>query len=253
MVVSPTVTIVEDSQGLAKRAADLFVTAAKEAAAEKRTFYAAVSGGSTPRAMHRLLAKSPYRDEIPWEVLHLFWVDDRCVSFDDPASNFGTAGKDFLSKVPVPEGQLHPMPTKAPPEKGAATYEKEMARHLPVSPSGFPRFDMIFLGIGLDGHTASLFPGQGAVEEKWMWVLAVKGGNPDVHRLTMTLPVLNNARQIVFLVTGTEKAPVARAVLEDKDVAVPASRVHPVDGCVTWLLDRDAASMLSEEVRCGAS
>ena len=140
--------------------------------------------------------------------------------------------------VDVPADHIHPMPADLEPEKGAFLYEKEIPEIL----------DLIFLGLGKDGHTASLFPGQAAVEEKRKRVLAVKGGDPDVYRLTMTFAFINRAREVVFLVSGEEKADVVKSVLEEHDTKYPAGSVKPVNGRLTWILDRDAASRLSKEV-----
>ena len=241
------VTIVKDPDELSQTAATLFVRSSKEAVKDRGAFFVAVSGGSTPRSMHRLLAKTPYCQEIAWKQMHLFWVDDRCVPYSNPASNFGVAKNDFLSKVPLLEKQIHAMPTAIAPEKGAAQYERELGL-VPISGSGFPCFDLIFLGIGSDGHTASLFPGQGMLTEKKRWVTVVKGGNPNVYRITLTFGVLNQARHIVFLVSGAGKASIVQAVLEHEDRSLPAQRICPEDGRLTWLLDKSAASQLSEEV-----
>lgn len=243
----PTVRIAKKPFESARTAADMFVAAAKECVQEKGKFFAALSGGSTPRAMHRLLAEEPYCLAVPWKDIHLFWVDDRCVPHTNPASNYGAAQEDFLDRIPVPPDQIHPMPTHILPEEGAIQYEAELKRFLPLDQDGLPLFDLIVLGIGQDGHTASLFPGQAALDEREKWVVAVKGGDPDVHRLTLTFPVLNQARQIVFLASGKEKASILKAVLEDRTTRLPAQRIQPVSGNLIWLLDEAAASLLSPE------
>lgn len=229
-------------------AADLFAATARERASDKGFFAVAVSGGSTPRPMHRLLAEEPLRSDVPWDKTHIFWVDERCVSFEDPASNYGTARKDFLEKVPIPAGQIHPMPVEIPPEEGACNYQDKMSSFFQLENKEFPSFDLIFLGLGTDGHTASLFPGQRALEERERLVVAVKGGDPYVNRLTMTLPVLNRARQIVFLVSGKEKAETLRTVFEGNQARLPAQKIHALDGKLTWLLDKEAASLLPGEI-----
>jgi 6-phosphogluconolactonase len=252
VIGDPILIIADDPSSLARGAAGLFVRSAREGIVARGAFFAALSGGATPRETHRLLAQSPHVEAIPWKDTHLFWVDERCVAYTDPASNFGAAKKDFLSKIPMAEERIHPMPATVLPEDGATRYTKDLEAFLPQGPGGVPRFDLIFLGIGADGHTASLFPGQEPLEEQERWIVAVKGGNPGIHRLTMTLPVLNGGRQIIFLVSGKDKAPVVRKILEKEEVALPAGRVRPVDGQVTWLLDAEAASMLSKEVCRGA-
>lgn len=242
----PTVRIARKPFELAKTAADLFVAAAKECVQEKGKFFAALSGGSTPRAMHRLLAEEPYCLDMPWKGVHLFWVDDRCVAHTDPASNYGAAQEDLLDRIPVPPNQVHPMPRHMLPEQGAIQYEVELKKSLPLDQDGLPLFDLIVLGIGQDGHTASLLPGQAALDETEKWVVAVKGGDPDVHRLTLTFPVLNRGRQIVFLASGKEKASILKAVLEDRTRRLPAQRIQPVSGNLIWLLDQEAASLLCD-------
>jgi 6-phosphogluconolactonase len=235
------IIIMETPEALAERGASVFFERARAAVAARGIFTAALSGGSTPRRMHRLLGKEPLRSEIPWRRTHIFWGDERCVPAESPDSNYGLARKDFLMNVDVPADHIHPMPADLEPEKGAFLYEKEIPEIL----------DLMFLGLGKDGHTASLFPGQAAVEEKRKRVLAVKGGDPDVYRLTMTFAFINRAREVVFLVSGEEKADVVKSVLEEHDTKYPAGSVKPVNGRLTWILDRDAASRLSEEAACG--
>lgn len=237
--------IIKDSPiHLAMTAADLFAMAAKNCAAQRGRFVVALSGGSTPRGMHRMLAEEPYLSCIPWNDAHIFWVDERCVPENDPASNYGIARKDFLDRVPIATRQIYPMYGGTLPEKGAAMYQAKLKAFFRVEEGSFPIFDLIFLGVGKDGHTASLFPEQRALDERERWVVAVKGGSPDVDRLTMTYPVLNHARQIVFLAAGKEKSGVLRAILEQRQMALPAQRIRPMSGKLTWLLDREAASLL---------
>jgi 6-phosphogluconolactonase len=143
------------------------------------------------------------------------------------------------------------MPVDARPQEGAFRYEEELKTLFESDHMDVPAFDLMFLGIGQDGHTASLFPGQSALDEQGKWVMAVKGGNPDVDRLTMTFPVINSASEIVFLAAGKGKAAIVKTVLENKDAGLPAQRIKPVKGQLAWLLDRDAASLLSEETAHG--
>jgi 6-phosphogluconolactonase len=191
-----------------------------------------------------MLARKPYRDQVPWERIHLLWVDERCVPVEDPASNYGAARRDFLDQGLVPAGHVHPMPGHLSPSEGAAAYEDEILRIFGMPRGGFPTLDLVFLGIGKDGHTASLFPGDKALMEEERLVAAVKGGDPDAPRLTLTLPILNRAREIVFTVTGKEKGPMVRTVMAGRFEGLPAQCIAPAEGHVTWLLDRGAASML---------
>jgi 6-phosphogluconolactonase len=244
------VIVERDAEHLARRGADLFSRAARESTDQQGRFAVALSGGSTPRPMYRLLAREPYLSDIPWHSTHLFWVDERVVPFDHPDSNFGAAKKDFLDHVPIPPDQLHPMPAWARPEEGAALYRTELKSFFERFGGGdYPVFDLIYLGVGKDGHTASLFPGQASLEESRAWVLSVKGGDPDVFRLTLTLPVLNRSKRIIFLVSGEEKASILRSLFEERGSPLPARKVSPLDGRVTWLLDRAAVSLMPEEIR----
>ncbi|MBW2622822.1 MAG: 6-phosphogluconolactonase [Deltaproteobacteria bacterium] len=239
------IVIKEDANSLADAGADLIVSAALESVQRSGRFTLAISGGSTPRAMHRALGREPRLSKMPWSGTQIFWVDERCVPVEDPASNYGQAREDFLGGFPVTSGQIHPMPVDLPSEQGAEQYQTELSSIFTVNGYRFPDFDLILLGVGPDGHVASLFPGQEVLAEKEKWVATVKGGNPDVRRFTLTLPVLNEAHRIVFLVSGRSKALVVRTVLEGEAEHLPASMIAPRHGTVTWLLDREAASELS--------
>ncbi|MBW1901871.1 MAG: 6-phosphogluconolactonase [Deltaproteobacteria bacterium] len=241
----------ENPEDLAQEAARIFAAAAVDCAFKKGRFAVVLSGGSTPGLMHNLLAEKPFISEIPWEKTHIFWADERCVPENHPHSNFRAAKEDLVDKVPIPESHVYPMSTEFTPEKGADAYQQTLSDFFKLEPGEFPRFDLIFLGMGSDGHTASLFPDQSALEEKERFVVSVKGGNPDVYRLTMTLPVLNNARYVVFLISGKQKAEALKTVLENSQVRLPAKRVRPVSGKQIWLIDREASSLLSKSVTYG--
>jgi 6-phosphogluconolactonase len=243
----PRILISDSPEKMALNGANLFTDRARVCVNTRGNFFVALSGGSTPRRMHRLLIQESYRSEIPWGRMHVFWVDERGVPSSDPASNFGTAEIDFIHQAPIPAGQVHPMPGETAPELGALKYQEELVSSFRLRKGEFPVFDVVFLGVGVDGHTASLFPRQKALNEKEKMVVAVKGGEPDVSRLTMTLPVINNAREIVFLVCGKEKAGVIKSIIESRDQELPAHKVAPVNGVLTWLLDRDAASLLTRQ------
>ena len=215
---------------------------------EKRSVYCGNFRSTTPRLFYRMLALEPYVSEIPWDKMHIFWVDERCVPENDAASNYGAAKKDFLNRVPISETQVYPMPGKLPPEDGARTYQKTLMDFFHLRYGQFPTFDQIFLGMGADGHIASLFPEHVALDEKEKLVVAVKGGDPYVSRLTMTLPVLNRARQIVFLVSGKGKAAALKRVFEGDQAILPIRKIRALEGELTWLLDREAASLLPGEM-----
>ena len=238
------VIIEPDAVHLASRCAEIFCDISRESAEEKGYFAVAVSGGSTPRAMYRLISEDPFASKIPWQDTHLFWVDERLVPFEDPESNFGTAKKDYIEKVSIPPEHLHPMPVSSSPEEGAELYQEELERFFQGLGTDNPAFDLILLGVGKDGHVASLFPDQGGLNEKKRWVIAVKGGNPYVSRLTMTYPILNHARHIVFHVSGKDKSEILRSIFQDRQSGLPAQRIKPVNGKLIWLIDRDAAILL---------
>jgi 6-phosphogluconolactonase len=238
---------------MAKKGAEIFSQAAKKSVETRGRFSVAISGGSTPRDMHRLLGEEPFLSDIPWHGIEIFWVDERCVPVNNKNSNYGTASKDFLDRVPIPLSQIHPMPGEGSPEEGAFNYQQELRRLFKTGAGEFPRFDLIFLGLGTDGHTASLFPGQGSLDEKERLVVPVKGGHPELSRLTMTYPVLNSGKQIVFMVSGRKKAEVVKTVLEDKQRRFPAHGIQPAKGNLIFLIEREAASLLSGEDGSGES
>jgi 6-phosphogluconolactonase len=194
--------------------------------------------------MHRLLARPPYAAAIPWDRLHLFWADERRVRYDDPASNFGAARADFIDALPQPPASLHPVPVDGDADALARRYEEEIRQHFRQRRLAEPAFDLVLLGLGSDGHIASLFPGSPVLAEQRQWTAAVKGGEPDVERITLTYPVLNRARRIVFLVTGEGKAAAVRHVLTGALPVLPAQLIRPQAGHITWVLDRAAAAML---------
>ncbi|MFH0845467.1 MAG: 6-phosphogluconolactonase [Pseudomonadota bacterium] len=237
--------IVKDNpQLLAETACHILVRTAERCVKKKDRFVMAVSGGATPRGMFRLLPEGPYDSEIPWRKTHIFWVDERCVPETDPASNYGAAKIDFLDRVPIPKTQIHPMVTKEPPEVAARIYEKKLIQFFQRNGDPYPSFDLIFLGLGPDGHAASLFPGHAALDEIHRLVVAVKGGTPYMNRLTLTLPALNRASHILFMVSGKGKASILKRILEGEEMTLPAKKIRPVNGPLTWLLDKDAASLL---------
>jgi 6-phosphogluconolactonase len=236
------IRVLPDMDELARSGAELFCRAAGQAVTRDGRFAVALSGGSTPRPMHRLLAERPFVDKIPWDSSHLFWIDERLVGYDEPASNFGTAAADFLSQVPIPRPNVHPMPIDQPPEQAAAAYQEMLKNFFAQEPA----FDLIYLGVGEDGHVASLFPGKDHQEAPDCWVLADKGGRPDVWRLSLTYTLLNQAKQIVFLVCGSSKAPIVQRLFENGGERLPAQRIASRSGKLTWLLDKAAVSLLSK-------
>ncbi len=241
------IVIVKNPGRLARMGAEIFCQAASASVQLKGRFAVALSGGSTPREMHRLLADPPYADRIPWQQTHVFWADERMVPVNDPASNYGAARRDFLAKIPTLSDRVHPMPVHLPPAEGAGAYQREMERVFKPAGNRYPVFDLILLGVGTDGHTASLFPGKNTRETKGRWVQVVKGGNPKVLRLSLTYSLMNRARQIVFLVCGREKASIVREIIVERNSSLPAAKIRPLNGQITWLIDSAAAARLQDE------
>jgi 6-phosphogluconolactonase len=241
-------------QELFAAAAEEVVSAATDAVAQRGRFTIALSGGSTPKGLFNLLATNA-RNLLPWDRMFFFWGDERHVPPTDPDSNYRMAEETMLSKVPVPAGNVFRMAAENPDAAAAAEdYEKTLRKFFALEPrqsdtEQFPRFDLILLGMGPDGHTASLFPGTAGLQEKSRWVIANWVEKMKTSRLTFTLPVLNAARCVAFLVSGTDKATVLRTVLEEDVPAeqYPAKLVRPTDGKLIWLLDRAAASELTNK------
>jgi 6-phosphogluconolactonase len=238
------IIICRDARELNHKAAEQFVVLAGAACAEKGRFAVALSGGSTPKALYALLASKKYRDRIDWPRVHLFWGDERCVSPDYPESNFRMVQESLLSKVEIPPETIHRMEGEKEPAAAATDYEIELRNFF--GSTALPRFDLILLGLGEDGHTASLFPGSAAVTEEKRWVATVDVERLETHRLTLTLPVINAAAHVTFLVAGENKASIVKDVLAPgaDSSAYPAGRVKPSDGQLTWFITQDAAASL---------
>jgi 6-phosphogluconolactonase len=246
------IEILPAAEALALRAADLFAQAAQESAAARGRFAVALSGGETPRALFRSLARQQFAQKVPWRRVHLYWGDERCVPAGDPMSNYRAAYETFIRHVPLPEAQVHRMLGEDAPSAAADAYERELAAlaALERPRSELPVFDLVLLGLGRDGHTASLFPHSPALDEEERLCVATKA--PDgMDRLTVTFPVINAARRVWFLVSGSDKAGIVAEVRAGLQVprAVPAQAVAPVHGALTWLLDEAAAAELDPAVR----
>jgi 6-phosphogluconolactonase len=242
--------IVCENGALAEQAADFVVRIARDAVRQRKRFMFALAGGSTPEATYRLLGEPERLNATPWAKTHLFFGDERFVPPEDQRSNFAMVQRSLLACVPVPRAQVHAVPTTlASAAESAAAYSDELARHFSASDRGVPRFDLILLGLGEDGHTASLFPHAPALRITNEWVTWTPPGNlpPPVDRITLTYPVLNAGRHVVFLVSGAKKAPALHDVLEGKLLPEqrPAAGVKPYDGTLTWFVDADAAQLLT--------
>ena len=233
------IDVAEDAEALAAEAARRIVATAREAAAERSECTLVLTGGSTPRRLYELLAQPPYSEEMPWDAIEWFWVDERCVPPDDSRSNFAMAHDSLLSRVPVPATRIHRMKGESAADAAAAEYETTVRA---IVPDG--GFDLVLLGVGSDGHTASLFPNDAAAEERERWVVGVRPhrADPPVDRITMTFPLLHRARSVLLLASGAAKRTVVRAVRSDPREAArlyPAARMH--GAAITWLVDEAAA------------
>ena len=234
-------------QELFEAAAEVVLHAANEAVAERGRFTIALSGGSTPKSLYNLLATNA-RASLPWERMFFFWSDERHVPPSDPESNYRMANEAMLSRIPVAAENVFRVLAENPDaDAAAANYDETLRSFFALSTGEFPRFDLILLGMGPDGHTASLFPGTAALQEKSRLVVANWVEKFKTHRITFTLPLLNAARRVAFLVSGTGKEEALRAVLKGDAPGeqYPAKLVRPKDGKLIWLLDRAAASALS--------
>lgn len=239
------VTIVPDAEALAEEAAQAVVRAAEHAVAARGRFTVALAGGATPRATYARLALPPFRDWIAWDRTWVFFGDERAVGPDHPDSNYRMAHEALLARVPVPASQVFRIRGEADdPEGAAAEYARTLATVFRTRRGELPRLDLVLLGMGLDGHTASLFPGSPVLKEVFRGVAAVHVAAAAIpRRLTLTLPVLNAASRVTFLVSGSEKAKAVKAVLTEP-ATLPAAMVRPTDGELVWIVDRAAASLL---------
>lgn len=233
---------------LAKAAADFIARRIKDTLKTKDRFTIALSGGSTPKALHELLAKAPYVEQIPWAQVHIFWGDERYVPIDDEQSNAGMAYDTLLGHVYTPEEQIHVWRTDLEPDAAAADYDRILHDYFKDDGdvSASPSFDLVLLGMGDDGHTLSLFPGTEVIHEQITWTKAYFLPQQDMYRLTLTAPLVNRASCILFLVAGPKKAEPLKEILEgpynpDK---YPSQVIKPINGELIWLIDEKAAADL---------
>jgi 6-phosphogluconolactonase len=240
--------VVDDADALAREAASELTRIAKKSASASGRFTLALSGGSTPRCLYALLAdpRSPFRAAIPWEKTEIFFGDERHVPPDDPQSNYRMASEALLSHVPVPAANVHRIEAERDAAEAAALYADDLARAFALSPGEWPRFDLMLLGMGPDGHTASLFPGTDALSVRDRTVAAPWVAKFDAYRITLTLPVFDAAAAVHFLVAGADKAQTLRAVFDPASPpdAFPCQRIRPRSGELLWLVDRAAAAEL---------
>ena len=245
---SPPQIIVEDSPGLfARRGATLFTHIALDSVSRRGEFLVAISGGSSPRPVHRLLIKQPSIDAFPWGQTHFFWVDERCVMPDADMSNFGLAVHTFLLDVPIPDGNIHRVSGENTNYEAAAKdYEQVILKVFGLRQGQIPQFDLIILGMGADGHIASLMPNSNALFETQNLVRAVYQMDGDLSRITLTVPVIKQAAKIVVLISGRSKADIVHQVFQSEpdEVKYPVHFLWPIMDKIVWLMDHEAASLL---------
>jgi 6-phosphogluconolactonase len=241
------ISVYPDTDTLSRDAAQYIVRLANESVVLHGRFTIALSGGTTPRKLYGMLGDEPYRSQIDWALVDIFWSDERCVPPDSEDSNYLLAQQVLLNKIPIPAAQIHRMPAdELDRDTASQAYTNAMRRVFATN--GIPSFDLIQLGMGPEGHTASLFPHQASLHEQQRLVMPVSVPKPPPPRLTFTPPILNAAHNILFLVTGADKADAVQAVLEDEynPDEYPAQIVRPTNGEVVWMLDTKAASTLKE-------
>ncbi len=236
------IKILPDSVALCRAAAQEFHQLAETAVAERGKFSVALSGGNTPRSVYSLLAEE--HKELPWDRINIFFGDERHVPPTDADSNFRMANESLLSKVPIPESNVHRIRAELDPNSAAEDYENQLRKFFRLATGDWPRFDLILLGLGEDGHTASLFPGSDAINETSRRVAANWVQKLQTFRITLTFPVLNHAAEVMFLVSGEAKAQILSDVLKPGAKKYPSQSVQPEDGHLLWLLDHDAAKLL---------
>jgi 6-phosphogluconolactonase len=244
MSLEPQVRIFGSSAELFRGAAESFCKLASQAIGERGRFTVALSGGSTPRALHQELVTG-FGPQLPWDKVFFFWGDERHVPPDFPESNFRMAKETLLSKLPIPDNHVFRIPAEMPDaDEAALAYEQTLRDFFRPAPGSFPKLDFILLGMGPDGHTASLFPGTQALGEKQRLVVGNWVEQHSTFRITLTYPGLNHAATVMFLISGSAKAEMVRKALKDPTANLPCQGVRPWDGELLWFLDRAAAAAL---------
>lgn len=242
--MKPLIQIFANAAGLARAVACDIKKAIGYNIQEGKLFHIALSGGATPRVLFEHLAQPPFRTEIAWDRVHFYWSDERCVPPDHPDSNFGLTQACLLDHIDIPAANIHRIRGEAEPVAEADRYGRELADHIPSSFTPLPRFDWIMLGLGADGHTASLFP-NAVIPGQQDGQLCHVAEHPVSRqkRITLSLPVINNAARITFLVTGDEKASIIKNILlhAGENQHYPAARIHALWGVLIWYLDQAAA------------
>lgn len=240
----PRVRIHEDAERVARAAAALVVEASAEASETSGRFSIALAGGSTPKRVYELLASEEFGAQVDWNTWHVFFGDERCVPPDDPESNYRMANETLLARVPIPRENIHRIRGEGDAVANARVYEDELRGYF-VGET-WPAFDLVLLGMGDDGHTASLFPGTDALREQDAWVTANWVERLNQFRITLTVPAINHAERVAFVVTGGAKSARLREVLRDEGepARLPAQLIKPASGRLAWLVDEAAAAGL---------
>lgn len=245
----PPVMVRAEQDAIAREAAGRFVAAGRDAVRLRGRFVAALSGGTTPRPLYELLSTAEWRVQVDWKKTHLFWSDERFVPADDPRSNYGMARDALLSRIDIPPANVHPMVTQtADAQQAAQMYEQTIQRVFGTREGGIPKFDLMLLGLGENGHTASLFPHSPLLHENERLVAAEFVKEAGNWRITMTVPLINAARSVMVLVSGSGKAAALREVLSGafRPEDYPAQLVRPVNGEMVWIVDESAVKLLPE-------
>lgn len=239
ILVEPT------AEAAARRAAEVFKSLVTAAVSENQVCHVALSGGTTPRSTFQCLAAGIVTDNLPWGEIELFFGDERDVPHDDVESNYHMAQRALLDHIPINWSRVHPMQADAEDiDAAAAEYEQTIRRQVPAGADGVPRFDLMMLGLGGDGHTASLFPGSPLLDEKRRLVAGAFVPVLGRRRMSVTFPLINASRNILLQVTGDDKAEIARRVLTEHDLTLPAAHIQPTDGQLHVVLDQAAARLL---------
>jgi 6-phosphogluconolactonase len=245
MLMTPEILVLESPEAVAERAAADFAQLVEETLANKDRFTVALPGGVTPKMFFTRLTQEPFRDRIPWKKLWIFWGDERCVPPDHQESNYGVARDLLLQQVPIPGSQVFRMRGEDPPPESARAYAKTLHDFFKAA-EGWPVFDLIILGLGPDGHTASLIPGTAAVQEERRWVVENVVRSLQTVRITLTLPVINHAANVWFMVTGVKKVAALAKARSGPSLESPASLVQPEQGRLVWYVDRAALGEIPE-------
>jgi len=236
------IQVLSDLEVLSLKAAEIFVGLSRRCIARKKKFMVAASGGSTPRRLYALLGSDLYNAQVDWRYIHFFWADERFVSFFYADSNYRLLHDNLLSRISIPQENIHPVRTDLPtPQVSARNYEEDIKKSFGLSEFSLPQFDLILLGIGEDGHTASIFPDSEVLRETEHLAAPVMDMKHMHYRITLTLPVINHAEKVIFLVSGKNKAAVVEKVVIERDRSLPASLINPEKGELIFLIDKEAA------------